>query len=370
MIRRLAPAVAALAALTLAQPAAALTLPFGKAEPEAQASAPRPVVTEIAADTPTNQRGVPGVVVAATEVQMAFQTLGRMVERPVDVGDRVSKGDLLARLDPDDLAANVRAAEAAVAAAEVNLKTATNAAERARALTQRNVASTAQLEQAEQALTAAQSTLDESRAQLESARDAENFTVMIAPISGVITAVKANPGAVVAAGDPVLTVSSEDKIEARIDLTETQLRRIEPGTPLLIRRELVGEDADSIPGTVSRIAPLADPQTRTRRVFVTLPDDTGLRLGSLVRVHRAGATGINLTVPTRAVLTTQDGSSAVWVVNRSGDSATVHLQPVTTGSPMGDRIVVTKGLTEGAEVVIRGINSLTEGQTVGRGVHP
>lgn len=358
------------AALTLSAPlpAAALSWPFGKEEPATEAPL-RPVVTEITVDTPTNQRSVPGVVVAASEVQMAFQALGRMVERPVDIGDRVNKGDLLARLDPEDVEGTVRSAEAAVVAAEVNLSTAQNTAERARALAERNVASTAQLEQAEQALAAAQSTLDESRAQLESARDAEGFTVMTAPITGVISAVNATPGAIVSAGDPIMTLSSEDKIEARIDLTETQLRAIEPGTPLLIRREQNGDGSDTIEGKVNRIAPVADAQTRTRRVYITLPDDTGLRLGSLIRVHRANSNQTNLTVPAGSIVKTDSGN-AVWIVNRQGDSATVHLQPIQPGEASGGRVVVSKGLSEGDEVVIRGVNSLTEGQAVGRRVNP
>ena len=96
---------------------------------------------------------------------------------------------------------------AAVAAAEVNLTTAENTAERARALASRNVASTAQLEQAEQGLAAAQSAVAQTRAQLESARNAEGFAVMTAPIAGVISDVQAAPGAVVAAGDPIMTLS-------------------------------------------------------------------------------------------------------------------------------------------------------------------
>lgn len=362
------PAVALVVALggTLVGPlpAGAFTLPFfGKPEEAPPPAPPRPVVTEIVADTATSGRSIPGVIAAATEVEMAFQTLGRMVERPVDVGDRVRQNDLLARLDPEDLSGTARAAAAAVSAAEVNLRTAQNAAERARALARRNVASTAQLEQAEQALAAAQSAMDQSRAQLESARDAEGFAVMAAPITGVISSVAAAPGAVVAAGQPIMTLSSEDKLEARIDLTESQLQGVKPGTRFLVWRDRDGDEP--ITGTVERIAPVADAQTRTRRVYISLPDATGLRLGSLIRARREGTDGSGLTVPEAAIVQTDKGD-AVWVVTRQGDKATVRLRPVVRAEGIGPRVVISSGLAMGDEVVIRGVHSLTEEQAVGR----
>lgn len=385
-----------------AGPAGALELPFfGKGEAEAPPPAPpRPVVTEFAADTAAFNRSIPGVVAAVTEVRMAFQTLGRMTARPVDVGDRVAQGDLLARLAPEDLEGGVRAAEAAVAAAEVNLTTAENTAERARALASRNVASTAQLEQAEQGLAAAQSAVAQTRAQLESARNAEGFAVMTAPIAGVISDVQAAPGAVVAAGDPIMTLSSEDRLEARIDLTETQLRGLAPGDPFTIwrdpateagRAEAEGEGAEvpdpaqaasaataqtspPVEGIVSRIAPVADAQTRLRRVHLALPmavgETSGLRIGSLIRARRAGADALRLTVPAAAVVVGPEGGAGVWTVTRQGDGGTVALTPVTLGATEGGRTEVTGGLTPGAEVVVRGVHSLTQGQAVGPRVAP
>ena len=383
-----------------AGPAGALELPFfGRGEAEAPPPAPpRPVVTEFAADTAAFNRSIPGVVAAVTEVRMAFQTLGRMTARPVDVGDRVAQGDLLARLAPEDLEGGVRAAEAAVAAAEVNLTTAENTAERARALASRNVASTAQLEQAEQGLAAAQSAVAQTRAQLESARNAEGFAVMTAPIAGVISDVQAAPGAVVAAGDPIMTLSSEDRLEARIDLTETQLRGLAPGDPFTIWRDpateagraeaegaevpdpaqaasaAAAQTSPPVEGIVSRIAPVADAQTRLRRVHLALPmavgETSGLRIGSLIRARRAGADALRLTVPAAAVVVGPEGGAGVWTVTRQGDGGTVALTPVTLGATEGGRTEVTGGLTPGAEVVVRGVHSLTQGQAVGPRVAP
>lgn len=355
--------------LLAAAPVMALTLPFGGETTAPPPAPPRPVVSEVIEGgvTTATVRSIPGVIAPATEVQMAFQTLGRMIARPVDVGDRVKAGDLLARLDPEDLAASTRAAEAALASAEVDLTTAQNAADRARSLADRNVASTAQLEQAERALSGARSAVDQARARLEGARDAEGHALMTAPLDGVVSAVRAAPGAVVAAGDPVLTLASEDGIEATVDLTEAELAGIAPGTEFVIARG--PEDTQPIRGRVNRVSPVADAQTRTRRVFITLPQGSGLRLGSLVRASRVTGRTLALTVPAAAVLDRPEGP-AVWVVRRQDGAAHVALQPVATGERVGDRIEVTQGLAPGAEVVTRGVQSLRNGQAVGRRVAP
>ena len=104
--------------------------------------------------------------------------------------------------------------------------------------------------------------MEQARARVESARDAERFAVMTAPIAGVVTAVRAAPGAVVAAGDPILTLSSEDAVEARIDLTEAELAGVKPGAEFLVWRDHVTDDP--VRGRVKRISPVADRLTRAK----------------------------------------------------------------------------------------------------------
>ena len=172
-------AVAALC-LALTGPAQAFDLPWQKADAQEAEGPPRPVVSVIVSDSDIKARSVPGVVTARNQVTLAFQTLGRLVQRNVDLGDDVALGDVLAELDPEDLADNVSAA-AAAETAEVQLSTAQATAERTRALVSRNVASTAQLEQAEQALASAEAAVEQTRSELIRARDAEGFAEMTAP---------------------------------------------------------------------------------------------------------------------------------------------------------------------------------------------
>lgn len=361
--------IAAGLSLLLAAPAAlAFELPWAsKAEDEVPAGPPRPVVTELVSDSDIKARSVPGVIMARNQVTMAFQTLGRLVDRPVSLGDDVEVGDVLAELDPDDLEDNVRAAAAAVDTAEVQLTTAQSTAERTRALAARNVSSTAQLEQAEQALAAAQAAAEQARSELVRARDAEGFAQMTAPFAGVISAVHANPGAVLNAGDPVLQLSAQDTREAVIDLPEAALAQMGEDPVFTVWQD--DGSGSETRATVDRIEPLADSATRTRRVHLTLEQGHELRLGALIRARLAGETQIAMTLPQAAVI--RDGDDTyVWRVTRDGDSATVARVPVTLGQGLLGQVFVEDGLSEGDEVVTRGVHSLSEGQQVGRRVEP
>lgn len=363
------PALALALAVVAPLPAAALSLPpwlrfFTEA---ADAGPPRPVVTEILEDRGEAARWIPGVVASRTQVSMAFQSLGRMITREADLGDRVAQGDVLAELATEDLEDTTRAARAAAEAAGVQLRTALATLERTTALTSRNVASAAQLEQAQRAAAAAEAAEAQARSELVRAEDAQGFARIVAPFAGVISAVYEAPGAVVGAGAPILQLSADDRREAVIDLPETALAGLPRDAVFTVWQRTAAEAA--VPARLDRIEPLADAATRTRRLYLSLPADAPFRLGALVRA-RLGAPGEPvLTVPAEALFQ-REGNPHVWCVIRKGDQAHVKATAVTRGADFRDRVVVTAGLSEGNEIVIRGVRSLVEGQPVGRRVDP
>ncbi|MDP5308545.1 efflux RND transporter periplasmic adaptor subunit [Paracoccus spongiarum] len=370
---RLLPAAAALAMLVSALPAACLTLPdwlslTSRAE---ETPAPRPVVTEILADRDALARWVPGVVASRKQVAMAFQTLGRIEARHVELGDRVEQGDVLAELATEDLEANTRAARAALGAAEVQLSTARSTLDRTTALAARNVASDAQLEQAQRAAAAAEAEAAQAASELARAEDARNFAVMSAPFAGVVSAIFEAPGAVVDAGAPVLQLSAENRREAVIDLPEAALASLPKDAAFTVWQR--SRPALQVPALLDRIDPLADAATRTRRLYLSLPADAPFRLGALVRARLGLPDAPMPSVPAEAIFR-RDGQALVWRVLRrgSGPSATASVEAVAidTGTELLGRVVVTGGLDRGDEIVIRGVNSLVEGQAVGRRVDP
>lgn len=354
-----------LALMLLGGPAAAFDLPFGKT-PEPTAPAPRPVVSQIATDQTAGARGIPGTIRAPNEVMLGFQTLGRLIARPADLGDRVKAGDVLAELDPDDLTDSVRAAEAAVAAAEVAASTALTTAERVRELNRRGVAPQAQLEQAERALATADATLSQARSELIRARDAETFARLVAPFDGVVSLVLAEPGTVVQAGAPVVQLSGDDAREAVVDLPEATLAAIPDGAEFGVWLENASEIKS--PARITRIEPLADAATRTRRVHLTLTGDTsGFRLGALVRAGMTASPTPVIVLPRSAILS-RDGADYVWVVTRSDRTrGRVSLRPVTqrpASIAAESDVVILTGVTKGDEVVTRGVHSLKDGQII------
>lgn len=362
-------AALALAGVMAALPAAGFELPgwLGFHSEAATEEPPRPVVTEIVEDRGDDARSVPGMIASKTQVTMAFQTLGRMIARHVDLGDVVGKGQLLAELATEDLAATTRAASAAVDAAEVQLSTARTTLERTQALAERGVASDAQLEQAQQTMAAAQAAADQARSELVQAQDAEGFARMTAPFAGVISAVYEAQGAVVDAGAPIVQLSADDAREAVIDLPESALAALPRDAVFTIWQRTDPERTYTAP--LDRIEPLADIATRTRRLHLTLPADASFRLGTLIRA-RVGAPGVPALTLSDAALFERDGQPHVWRVLRDGDGAWVEAVGVATGPSYRGRVLVTKGLSAGDEVVIRGVNSLQPGQPVGRRVEP
>ncbi len=359
--------LAALLLALMAHPALAFELLWSGHDKEAPPMPPRPVVSMILEDIPSERPSYPGVVVAGVDVDLGFSTLGRLSSRPVDVGDKVKTGDVLAELTPDDLQDNVRAARAALSTAEVTLETARTAEARVRDLVTRKVATQAQLEQADRSLKSAEAGLDQARSELARAEDAEGFARLAAPFDGVVSAVYENAGAVVDAGTPVLKLSDDVTREAVIDLPESAVVGQPVGTEVTIWLESDPRTVSS--GRVNRIEPLADTATRTRRLHLTMDDAADFRLNALIRAQRADAPGAVLTLPSVAIAGTE-AAPTVWVVTRDGDSATVSERPVTIAGVIDRATQIASGITAGEEIVIRGVHSLTEGQAVGRRVQP
>lgn len=362
--------VTAVALAVVCGPAVALSLPewlnFGSHAPE-PAGPPRPVVSTIIQDRDADARWIPGVVAARTQVQMGFQTLGRMIERPVVLGDQVAAGDLLAQLSTDDLAANTRAARAAVDAAEVQARTAQATLERTQALADRNVTTNAQLERAQQAASAAAAAVEQARSQLLQAENDEGFARMTAPFAGVISAIYEAPGAVVEAGAPVLQLSAQNTPEVVIDLPEQSLIGMEPGAGFTVWHR--NGPQTEVQATLDRVDPIADSATRTRRLYLTLPADAPFRLGALVRARYGMIDAPSLSLSAEALIS-DDKGSFVWRVTRDGNSARVDPVRVRITAPFRGRVAVIDGLNAGDEIVTRGVKSLAPGQPVGRRLEP
>ena len=299
---------------------------------------------------------------ARSESRLAFRVGGKLVRRPVNVGDVVKAGQVLAQIDASDLKLGQDAARAAVSAADIQL--ALNEAEykRYKELRDQGFISGVELERREASLKASRAQAEQARAQASVQGNQASYAVLVADVSGVVTAVDAEPGAVLAAGAPVLRLAQEGPRDAVFSVSENRLPALRAllGKPGAVQMRPWGSDA-ALPATVREVAAAADPTTRTFLVKADI-GRTDLRLGqtATVLIDAPAVAGL-FKLPLPAVFE-QGGQSHVWVVDPA--KSTVRAQPVAVVGAEGNLVLVGAGLANGLRVVTAGVHTLTPGQAV------
>lgn len=299
---------------------------------------------------------------ARTETPLAFRVAGRMDARLVDNGQAVKAGQVLARLDPGDYQLGQQAAEAGQLAAKTNLEQLEADLLRYRDLRAQGFVGPAELERREAAVKAARAQWEQARASAAGQGRQTGYTTLVASSAGVVTAVLAEPGQVLAAGAPVLRLAEDGPRDAVFSVPEDRvdaLRALQGHAGALLLRPW-GQEA-RLPATVREVGAAADPVTRTFTVRADL-GRAALRLGQTATVALAGpATPPALRIPVTA-LVAQGAGSAVWLFDRAAGS--VRLQPVRVATADGNAVLIADGLKAGDEVVTAGTHVLTPGQKV------
>ena len=310
-----------------------------------------------------------GDVRARVESRLGFRVAGKITRREVELGQRVKAGQVLARLDARDYQLSADAARAQLASATTQRDLAEANAKRFRTLRAQNFISAAEMERYEANLKAAQASLDQARAQLSSQSNQENYTQLLADADGVVTAVEAEPGQVVAAGTPVVRIAQDGARDAVFSVPEDRRSAIKPGQGVKVRPW--SDESRVINALVREVAASADPATRTYVVKAALQGTDLPALGATVQVMPEGmgvsreAVGSQvIKLPTTALR--QEGGNgqgtAVWLYDAA--SSSVKLQPVQIASADGNEAVIASGLQAGMQVVATGAHVLTPGQKV------
>lgn len=263
-----------------------------------------------------------GTVQAQTEINLSFRIDGRLIERTVDVGDTVKRGQLIARLDPQNEESALQSVRAQLAAADAQLVEARSNFNRMSELVVEDAVSRAQFEQAKALLQSAEAQVQSVRGQLNLAQNRLSYTRLTSDVAGVVTA----------RGGPEITVSlaSAPKVTAK--------------------------------GRVREVAPRADPVTGTFAVRVRLIDPPpAMRLGSTVtgRITLEGTSGI--AIPATALMRS-GGKTAVWVFDPK--AGTVALRDIAVRAADTATVQVASGLDPGDVVVTAGVQALRPGQKV------
>jgi RND family efflux transporter MFP subunit len=330
-------------------------------QPEAETAAPqvRPVRTVTVVKRDAGETvSYTGRIQAENETRLAFRISGRMVERPINVGDHVEPGQVVAKLEPQDELNALRTAQASVAAAQGQLNQAQSNYDRQKTLLARDIASRAQFEQAESAMKTARAQLDTAEAQLKAAKDRVSYTELRVDAGGTVVTTGAEPGEVVQAGQMIIRVARKDGRDAVFDVP-AQLLRSAPSNPV-ITVSLTDDAAVTATGRVREVSPQADPVTRTFEVKVGLTDPpAAMRLGSTVVGRMKLDTAPVIEIPATA-LTESDRRPAVWVVDPK--DMTVSLRNVEVARNDPATVAIAEGLDSGEIVVTAGTQALHPGQ--------
>ena len=329
---------------------------LGCAPEEPEPDPIRPVISIVVADVEGFRgRRFSGTARAVNESNLAFEVSGKLVERPIDVGDEVEQGQVLARLDPRDFKAALKSAEAELKRDGMNL-------ERGRSMLAEDVISQVQFDRLD-----ARTEIAEANVELAAKALAES--TLLAPFSGRVAAIYLENFENVKEKQLILRLLDMSQVEMVVQIPESLI-----GSARYVQDIRVHFDAFpdvAIPATVTEIGSEALETTRTYPVTLSMTPTDGVEIlagmageatGSANLPDDAAKTGFE--VPVAAVFaddTSQSDQSYVWIVDEA--SSTVKRRPVEMVS-FGERGAFVGGLEAGHRIVIAGVHSLREGQAV------
>lgn len=342
-----------------------LTISPGCSDQDKQSQAvSRPVkVFRVGAPSAAGVQNFAGEVRARIETPLSFRVAGKLLERKVDVGDPVRKGQLLAILDGNDYRLAVQGLKAQLASAQADSTFLRDDMARYRELLTQQVISPPEFERHETAYTTARKRAAALEAQLGQAVNQLAYTELQADRDGVVTALDAEAGQVLTAGQAVVKLAQLDEKEIHFDVPENLLQEIKRQQEVSV--SLWSDGNRRLKAKIREIASAADPASRTYRVKATLLEGLeAAQLGMTATVHIAANTSSRIAIPLSAVYTPQNQPDhpSVWLIDEQ--AATVKAVPVRLGETLAGEHIAVEGLAAGQLLVSAGVQRLAEGQAV------
>lgn len=307
----------------------------------------------------SNSRTFTGIVEARVQSDLGFRVGGKILERSVNVGQRVQKGQILMRLDPEDLRLAAAAEQANVEAARAKHTQAKADEMRSAMLVKSGVISRREYDQDRAALDSTKAQFEAAEAQARVSNNSSEYAVLLADADGVIVRTLSEPGQVVAAGQTVIQLAHDGPREALINLPEG----VRPDLGTIASARLYGQD-QRYQARLRQLSDAADPASRTFEArYVLEGEAASAPLGSTVTITLASQqTSGNqaVVVPIGAVYDRGSGPG-VWIVN---DKSEVKFRFVQIASIGQEEVVVSHGVDAGENVVALGAHLLHEGQVV------
>lgn len=327
---------------------------------------PRPalvmVVGEASADGSaegSTEMALVGEVKSRYESNQSFRIAGKIIQRKAEVGDVVKKGQALVKIDATDSRLTAQAANADILAAKANYALAKADVERQRQLLAKKFISQSALDSQEAQLKTVAARLKQAQAQAAVANNQSRYTTLTADRNGIITAINAEPGQVIQAGEMIVQIVDTKQIEVQAALPESRMNEVKVND--LVAIQLWANQAKVYKGKVREITPAASKATRAFNMRVAVVDaDEQVRLGMTAGVIFDMQTAQKMIVPSAAV-TQVEGQNIVWVID---DKGIAKQREVEIGPFTEKGIAVNSGLAAGEMVAIAGVHTLVQGQQV------
>lgn len=338
--------------------AALAALAAGCARQEAKTEAPRPVRSAIVAESGAEEWVLSGEVRARYETRLAFRLPGQMLERKVEVGQRVQAGQAVALLDARDARLGESSARAQLAQAESQAALAEADLKRFAELRAKNFISQAEYDRRAAQARQAREQVASARAQASQAANQVGYTVLAAPHAGIITALEAEAGQVLSAGHTVARLARPEELEVAVNVPEHRLDSFRKAQEFEVR--LWSAPGRTYRGRLRELSPVADPASRTYAARISLQHEDGSLAIGMTAELRVRAAGVVLPQVPLTALFHRDGKPAVWVL----EEGRVRLVEVAAGEVSRNGVAITAGLQAGQEIVTAGVNRLEDGQRV------
>lgn len=322
----------------------------------------RPVRTQVVTLAQSNfALDLAGEVQARYVSSLGFQVPGKLIKRYVDVGERVKKGQLLAKIDGRDYELQLEQANAKLNVTQANYQRAKAELDRFEQLMSQNLMSTSQHESQINLTRVAEAQVQEAQSAVNIARNRMQYTQLHADSSGVVTQIYGEVGQVLAAGQRLVEVARPKFKEVSVEVPESLIQGVNVDDQVSI--SIWALPKQSFKGHVREIAPTADKVTRTYLTKVTVDEESEqIELGMSARINFAKNTGTAVAhIPPSSILIHEE-KPHVWVVNK--DESKVALKPVKISDQLANDVIVFEGLVEGDLLVTAGVHRLYEGQAV------
>ncbi|HEY5565390.1 MAG TPA: efflux RND transporter periplasmic adaptor subunit [Rhodothermia bacterium] len=328
----------------------------------------RPVrFVEVSSGGGSQARTFSGTARAGTESRLSFKVAGTIESLPIVVGSRVSRGDLLAALDPSDYLLIEQESLASLRQAEAQARNADESYQRVKGLYENNNASRSDLESARAGAESARQAVNLARTRVEQAKLQVRYTRLTAPVPGAIASIDVEVNENVQPGQRVVVMTSGDRAEVQAAIPEQLIGRISLGDKALVLIDAL--PGETFPAIVHEVGVATTGTATTFPVTVQIEDsDPRVRPGMAAEVrfqfHSADSSSLAVVVPSAAVAEDRNGKFVFVLERIEGSVAGVRRRPVSVGDITSQGIEILDGLDQGMLVATAGVSYLREGQKV------